>query len=304
MEGSSPRTYNIMVYGIEKIGLTAPGQDIVTRNYRLNFQPFHTEQRFNDFDGVILFQGIFESFETVRHHAYTPTSLIHKFDRDELDKRKKELSLLFDKGGFACFLLIEQFSDSNRGEHILATDLTKFNLLYPDFYRENFDSRRVRLAIKRDEFKRFLEIYGAAWSYFQNLNTRIDLKVIAQAAGYITGMILGGQKFFVPSLEPDEDKLTEYFSFLADALIATINKLIYEVPSWVNVFKFDEETKLSQQRDALAKQMSDTESRISTLQTSNGFLFAMVINSCKLRRTFSGEALIFDSTIVMNSKRT
>lgn len=55
--------YNILVYGIEKRGLNVPRKEISNHNFKLFFEPFNTVKRFNDFDGVILFQGIFETYK-------------------------------------------------------------------------------------------------------------------------------------------------------------------------------------------------------------------------------------------------
>ena len=51
------RSYNILVYGIEKKELQPPTESIKERNFSLSFEPFNTHRRFNEYDGVILFQG-------------------------------------------------------------------------------------------------------------------------------------------------------------------------------------------------------------------------------------------------------
>jgi len=55
------RKYNLLAYGNERIGITQPSQDISNRNFVLSFEPFNTDKRFHEFDGVILFQGIFNT---------------------------------------------------------------------------------------------------------------------------------------------------------------------------------------------------------------------------------------------------
>ncbi len=62
-ESTKSRTYNILVYGVEKVGLTAPSNPIKKKNFSLKFEPFNTSERFNEYDGVILFQGIFEEYQ-------------------------------------------------------------------------------------------------------------------------------------------------------------------------------------------------------------------------------------------------
>ena len=108
------RTYNILVYGIECKTLKAPEGELRDRNYRLVFEPFKTKKRFNEFDGVILFQGIFERF--VYHESHSPLSQSyteHSYEQDELDKRTKELDILLREKGFVFV-----FSSGNNG-HML-----------------------------------------------------------------------------------------------------------------------------------------------------------------------------------------
>ena len=77
------RKYNILVYGTDRIGLKEPSQEISNRNYKLVFENFKTEKHFNDFDGVILFQGVFEVYKY--EETWEGTYLNHSYDRN--DKR-------------------------------------------------------------------------------------------------------------------------------------------------------------------------------------------------------------------------
>jgi len=154
------RTYNVLIYGIEKKALKAPREPVRTRNFCLYFEPFSTQRRFQEFDGVVLFQGIFEHFEWKR--GLMDSYLEHSCQNNELDKRKKEAELLLGGGGFLCFLLSQPFIDREDGKDFRGSDLSKYHLNYSSFYRENFQQRIAQLSIKSDEFRKFLEIYGAA----------------------------------------------------------------------------------------------------------------------------------------------
>lgn len=76
----------------------------------------------------------------------------------------------------------------------------------------------------------FLELYGAAISYFENYNSGLDLRKIADVGQSVVGMILFDREFFIPSLLPEntEDRVFEYFSLLAEALTSSFNKLRVE----------------------------------------------------------------------------
>jgi hypothetical protein len=58
------KKYKLMAYGIEKVGINKPSLGIISKgNFELSFEDFHTNKRFNEFDGIILFQGIFEQYK-------------------------------------------------------------------------------------------------------------------------------------------------------------------------------------------------------------------------------------------------
>jgi len=255
------RQYNLMVYGIERMGLKEPSREIVNRNFRLFFEPFNTEKRFNEFNGLILFQGIFERYEY--KYGLEGKYLNHSYDRNELDKRKKELDLLFGNNGFACFLLHRPFVDrysisGHYTEDFSATDLCKCVLNFPDFYRKDIDGRVTKVHSLRDEFTRFLELYGAASSYFENYNKKIDMKKIAVVGGSVVGMALFDKEIFIPSLIPENnsDRIVEYFSLLSEALTSLFNKLRIEIPPWVSQFAFEQENDLNTKKETLLEEIN------------------------------------------------
>ncbi len=257
-DSSKSRTYNILVYGVEKKGLSAPSDPIKKKNFSLKFEPFKTSERFNEYDGVILFQGIFEEYgwNKVYHGSYFK----HYYDIDELDKRKKETQFLLKNGGFICFILNEVFVDREDRRDFRGTDLAKWYLNYSDFYRRSYEKRRTNLNIKYDEFRAFLELYGAANTYFEHYNKYIEWRVISEVYGNVVGMIMFDLEYFIPSLIPDnrKDVVNEYFTLLAEGITSTQNKIHQDIPGWVDQFVFTEETDLKNQRN-------DLESKILTI---------------------------------------
>lgn len=249
------RKYNLLAYGNERIGISQPPQDISNRNFVLSFEPFNANKQFHEFDGVILFQGIFEKYRY--EDGWNGIYLNHSYDRNELDKRKKELSLLIKKGGFVCFILHKPFVDSyyhsGYTQHLSGTDLCKYCLNLPSFYRKDFKTRVTNIRSLRDEFTRFLELYGAASSYFDNYNNELGLRKIAEINRSLVGMVLFDREFFVPSLVPENtnDRIVEYFSILCEALTSTFNKLQIGIPSWLSQFSFEKEDALIQKKQSL-----------------------------------------------------
>lgn len=258
--------YNILAYGIEKNGLTAPDNDITSPNYTIKFEQFNTHSRFNEFDGVILFKGIFEKikWETDGFESY----LRHSCEEDELDKRKKEAALLLDQGGFICFLLDDTFTDRENHRNIEGTDLAKFHLNYNYLYRKNFNRRLTNLNIKSDEFRPFLKIYGAANSYFDILDNRIDVRIIVETASRNVGMILHRNNYFIPTLVPDNrpEVIDEYFKLLCEGLTSSYNKLQILLPDWIKDFNFEEENEHKSEMDTLTNRLGEIQNRSDILE--------------------------------------
>jgi hypothetical protein len=266
MTEEKERSYNILVYGIEKQGFTVPTESIQTRNFSLSFEPFNSACRFNEYDGVILFQGLFEGFEWKSN--YMNSRLVHHCDNDELDKRKKEAALLIKKGGFLCFLLNGTFIDREDGRDFRGSDLAKCHLNYRDFYRESFQSRIANLDIKSNEFRPFLEIYGAATSHFHHYNKNIDWRVITEVLGKTAGFIINKSEYFVPSLIPDNrpEVINEYFCLLADGLTSSYNKLQLTLPDWIEEFEFSEEAELTYEKQSHEARLNEIEGRRDVLR--------------------------------------
>src|SRR5258706_13871017 len=140
-EGDQRRTYNLLIFGIEKVGLTAFKAPLKRANYTLTFEPYDTPRRFNEFDGVILFQGIFEQVErSAGGYMGRPYVKVAR-GKNQLDKRLKELQLLLEKGGLSCFILCTRFVDEADSAMPKSSDLVKVCLNIEDFRRDNFDSR-------------------------------------------------------------------------------------------------------------------------------------------------------------------
>ena len=239
------RQYNILVLGIERNELPAPPKPIQRRNFILTFEEYGTPRRFQEFDGVILFQGLFERLEDKSN--YLSSYLAHYCDTDELDKRKKEAGLLASQGGFLCFLLTKPFIDNDKGRDFSATDLAKFHLNYSNFYRENFSQRVAHVSPVIDEFKRFLDVFGAASSYFKIYDKTLDCRVLAKVGGYPVGLIIQGVDYFVPSLIPDarQEVVVEFFELLAEGLTSVHSKSHQSIPEWIAAYRLKNSTTTS-----------------------------------------------------------
>jgi len=241
----------ILVYGIDKVGCTVPKEDIETKTCKLHFEPFLTKEKFQDYAGVILFQGIFEEHIAHEDTFGSPYTVIDCYE-DELQRRKKQYDLLMEKKGFACVILIKHF---HMGREQEITDLSTWALNYDSFYKENYGNQITSLAARRNEFESFIDHFGAAHTRFTSHNNALDIKVICAYSDDMTGMIFGGREFFVPSLKPEKHELEEYFKVLSDAVISTHKKLSEEIPAWADEYRFEEEKRFLEEKKDLLKHM-------------------------------------------------
>ncbi len=89
-EAETPqRQYNVLVFGLERKRLPVPLEPLRTRNFSVFFEQYGTPRRFQEYDGVVMFQGIFEKFELKT--GYTDSHLSHTYDADELDNARRRL---------------------------------------------------------------------------------------------------------------------------------------------------------------------------------------------------------------------
>ncbi len=255
-KSSLPR---ILIYGTERFGVEHPNHIVAGKEFELTFSSFDTTDKFQDYDGVVLFQSTFEKIEYV--NTYIESYQKVKYHRDELVRRRNELSQLLEKGGFVCFLIHSHFIDYTQYQTDLNdTDLCKLNLNFSNFYRKNLDGDHLIYKFYRSEFANFLKAYGIAKVKFDYYSDWLD-KNIRKVCGIdtynLTGFILFYNRYFIPCRLPAKDEIEDFFVILASALIATSKKLTQEIPSWVDEYKFKEEEKILDEEVKLQKQIEE-----------------------------------------------
>ena len=259
---------SIMVHGAEMLGLALDTAELDDRNYKLQFLPYKTEHRLSEFDGVITFQRLYERFES--KSSYMSAWTEHTCDRDELDKREKEADILVNNGGFIVFLLHKPFRDhiyeNHSSTYYKDTDLAKRFLNWESLYREDFGKRHTGLRCVRDEFRRFLELYGAAWSAFSYYGG-MSWRDIALLGGKPVSMIIADSLFFIPSLLPDRssERKEEFYQLLSDAVVTCVKKLRVELPAWADGFLLPNEQTLIDEQRRLSSRLDEIDNERGTL---------------------------------------
>ena len=260
------RQTRVLVYGTDKLGLSPPAGEHGTPSYVLVFKPFETTERFQDYDGVIFFQGIFERF-TERGNGLR-TWLEVDYDIAMLDQREKEVSLLLAGGGFACVLLHKPFVDDDRGTSFKRTDLAKRLLNWDSLYRRNLGGRYTEVHAVVNEFEKFFGLFGAAYTFFTCHNDALNVRGIAKFGPDLVGFSMEPRSLFIPVLVPrnDPDTIMEFFGLLVEAVLARLKRATTEAPAWVQSFSFPEEEPLRQRREELTEQIGKVEGRLAQLE--------------------------------------
>lgn len=216
---------HILVYGFEKLGYEVSEKKIERSNYILYFGDFKKAKEFQEYDGVIMMQGIWETDKGYR----TPYP-----EEDELQKRTKQLIKLLKKSGFVCFLVQGITHD--------LYDLVKEVVSWFSSTYVSEISPQKFLKIYRHEFKEYLDSYGVARTKFSTYNEDISYKVICSLDRYDTdvGLIIDNQIYFVPCHAPDKsfEELKKLLSPLAGALVATAKKIWQEISDWADEYRF------------------------------------------------------------------
>lgn len=250
----------ILVYGIERFDFEYP--EINSKLFDLCFEPFDTNEKFQDYDGVILFQSTFENVEYVKS-AYSSSYHKISYQRQELLKRQNQLDLLLEKGGFVCFLMYRDFIDQTENADYRETDLCKIMLNVRGLYRKSLGRDAHVGHISRDEFRHFLKVFGSARTSFDSLSSLEPYtRPISGDGQRLTGFILFNRRYFVPCRFPSKGEVSEFFEKIASALVATSKKLADSIPDWVNEFKFGPEAELIQEATKLQERLEETKSKI------------------------------------------
>ncbi|KUG21785.1 hypothetical protein ASZ90_008442 [hydrocarbon metagenome] len=254
----------IMVHGADSIGIDMHTTNLDDRNYKLVFEPFNTERRLCEYDGVITFQRLYEKFE--RKSNYMKSWIENSCLRDKLDKREKEADILIEKGGFIVFLLHEPFLDHVDYSEYRDTDLVKRFLNWDGLNRTDYDQRLTSLNCVRNEFAEFFKLYGAAQSCFNHYGSLPWLD-LARINGRSVSMIITDKLFFIPCLLPDQrgKQKEEFFRLLSEAIVSCVKKLRVELPSWADEFLLPNEKSIVEEQSTLSERLKALEQERETL---------------------------------------
>jgi len=141
---------SICVYGFDRLGFETPGDsqplDGGGQLHFFNYSDSFTSQ--DGFDGIIVPQGIFESFESYRATFRTRTKV--NCDHDRLLEKERQIRNYLQQGAWVCFL-VRQMVDmvpQDRGyQDVNDTDLCKRILNSLRAYLKTPAARKAMIAL-------------------------------------------------------------------------------------------------------------------------------------------------------------
>ncbi len=253
------QAYRILVYGHDLRGFLSRGMSR-QRNTNWNSGSGKRHRGFQDFDGVIVFQGSFEQLEPVPGRYGGART--RRWDRDELDKRTKEVLAVLEGRGLVCLLLADPISDLD------DTDLSKRLLLRFQIMPGAFINRVPLVKSKVDELANFFQRYGAAWSFLSPPYGDKAAKTVASVGGRPVSVVVDGSLFLMPTLLPDptDEATEEYYRILADGVVSLWERLAQDLPEWAAEYRFPDEAGLLEAKLRLSNEISGIEQRLKDLE--------------------------------------
>lgn len=247
MKDQNTPEYKVLVFGAENKGILIPSELIRGANYEISFDTFEDSVAFDTFDGVILFQGLFEEKKIDSSYLLDDPKEYRVAKHAEMDRRNNEISLLMKKKGFVCFILCQSFYEPY-GE-FKSTDCVKFWLNAACIERDDLPRSTGLIDAARSEFKNFFDRYGRAFSFLsKGYNSNVESVELARFDDHTVGFIVANKHFYVPARLPEPNEVQDYFKNLTEAIISTRKKLTYSIPSWVREYRFHDEEKLLQRK--------------------------------------------------------
>lgn len=289
----------ILVYGIERVGYEFPREEENSKvsiageepqfrkvlvpklhiggNIELVFESFDTKEEFQNYDGVIMFQGIWAK-RMVTSDWYDRREYLGDVQNDELQKRKKQLQkLLSKKNSFVGFLV----GSLGRDDFDLSKDVLNW---FDSTYFEAIPERTF-VSSTRGELIQYTEKYAVAKTKFTTY-TSAETDVLMKAGGLDVGICFGNNIYFLPCHAPDKDSESakELFIILGKGITSLHRKKLQELPEWVARFSFTKETATSEHKKELEAQLSVLQSQ---LEVYSRYKSVLATSSDSLRQAVS-----------------
>lgn len=230
----------VHAYAFEKIGFKDPTGEVEVRDdVFIQFVGYDEDTRLDAADGVIIPQGVFETWERGQM----------SYDKPRLLAREREVMNLLGTRKWLCFLVQEMrdvFNDITPYV-VKSTDLCK-RLLSDLGIGWSLQPSGAAVSTKEDAFRPYVERYGVARTLFGlSHSKREHARFLATVGRDPAGFVLYGNQFWIPfhaqDKPQDEAAAQELAVCVVNAVVDYMQKHRKDVPAWANEFEFEAETK-------------------------------------------------------------
>lgn len=276
---SEQQEFKIVIYGFDKLGFELPCSVLKLQN-KLNIEyiKFEDFRDFDNVDGLIIPQGIFEEF----HKKQDLLDLYTKVEVREnlLLEVERQVHNLLEMNKWVCFLvggIMDEVPAGNyRTNKVDSTDLCK-RLLNKFEIDRKLVPGEADVKAKSDEFIKYIEKYGVAKTIFlPRCNGEHTTKGLAFLKDAMVGIEIERNLFFLPfhTTKSCTEDLNSLITVLVNSIIDYRQKHIIEIPNWINDFQFRNEKLILGKIDNLELQLKDHFEQLDPWQQFKTILLA------------------------------
>jgi hypothetical protein len=257
--------WKICAYGFDKIGFSIPTVPARLPGRELHFVGFQSASRFEEYDGIIVPQGIFESFHT--GHAWGQGDYTEvRYDKAMLLERERQVRNLFSQDKWICFL-VDKIIDKAGYLHYEQDDVSDTDLCKRVLNGLGMGRKRTEGAAyveaTQSEFDKYIKKYGVAKTIFLlPVDREPERRVLARIGDLAVGIEVLNLAFFLPfhSTHKTQETANEIVELITEAVLDYRQKNAIPLPGWLDEMRFEPEKRL-------AGDLALTLERLAQLQT-------------------------------------
>jgi hypothetical protein len=259
----------VYAYAFDELGLTTSTETIEVSGHQVQFVPFQSELSLEPADGLIIPSGVFEKI-TVTRDVIGDSSKHINWAEDLLAIREKQVFNALKKGTWVVFLL--RALDIGGGAW-LKTDLAKKCLSLLVKHIETIDPY-THLDCKADEFRKYLDRFGIARTFFWLDDDSSATRVLALANERPVGIEINAKTFFVPFFTTVHSKTEarDVVSLLVDSITEYKRKHQIYLPEWVKQLRFAKEAQLLSEIEHLEEKIALNNNQVEALEKYRAIL--------------------------------
>ncbi|HEY4233764.1 MAG TPA: hypothetical protein VGM76_10075 [Lacipirellulaceae bacterium] len=237
--------------------------------FKLHDEPLRSAASFLDYDGVAIFAGAFEQYQSNPWgHEATCKAV------PDLDLREREIVTAFRRDQTIVFLV--PYLPDNSGNVQVDYRVDLFRRIAPKFgIHLTCRSHPVPwIESTVPEFQDYVSRFGCGYVSFDFDENHSDwIRPLCVNDSTVYGLVLGGNVFFIPCTTPDNEPQAVTIATLAVAAAIDYRaRVSKQLPAWVAGFTFSKETSLRAKSDELQSQIIRLEQDIDRYGAFKGAL--------------------------------